>query len=96
MNATFALRGHPADYDGWDMPGWTFEDVLPAFVRLERDLDFGEAPHHGAGGPVPIRRYLGRSDPLSPPPSKRRSWRRVSRASPTTTPRGRWGCQRFR
>ena len=59
MNATFALRGHPADYDGWALPGWAFDDVLPAFVRLERDLDFGAAPHHGDAGPVPIRRYLG-------------------------------------
>jgi choline dehydrogenase len=59
VNATFALRGHPADYDGWGIPGWTFADVLPAFVRLERDLDFGAADHHGSSGPVPIRRYLG-------------------------------------
>jgi choline dehydrogenase len=64
VNATFALRGHPADYDGWGLPGWTFDDVLPAFVRLESDLDFGAAEHHGSRGPVPIRRYLGeeRSD----------------------------------
>ena len=64
VNATFALRGHPADYDGWQLPGWTSDDVLPSFVRLERDLDFGEADHHGNSGPVPIRRYLGheRSD----------------------------------
>ena len=59
VNATFALRGHPADYDGWALPGWRFADVLPAFRRLERDLDFGAADHHGAGGPVPIRRHLG-------------------------------------
>jgi choline dehydrogenase len=59
VNATFALRGHPADYDGWQLPGWTFADVLPAFVRLERDLDFGAADHHGTAGPTPIRRYLG-------------------------------------
>ena len=58
VNATFALRGHPADYDGWGLPGWAFADVLPAFVRLERDLDFGAADHHGDSGPVPIRRYL--------------------------------------
>ena len=57
VNATFALRGHPADYDGWAVPGWRFDDVLPAFVRLERDLDFGGSPHHGADGPVPVRRY---------------------------------------
>src|SRR4051794_12105083 len=64
VNATFALRGHPADYDGWALPGWSFDEVLPSFARLERDLDFGSAPHHGDAGPVPIRRYLGgeRSD----------------------------------
>ncbi|SDK59949.1 GMC family oxidoreductase [Arthrobacter sp. ok362] len=57
VNATFALRGHPADYDGWALPGWTFADVLPSFLRLEHDLDFGSAPYHGTDGPVAIRRY---------------------------------------
>ena len=58
VNATFALRGHPADYDGWGLPGWAFADVLPAFARLERDLDFGEAGgYHGSNGPLPVRRY---------------------------------------
>ena len=33
--------------------------MLPAFVRLERDLDVGAAAYHGTDGPVPIRRYLG-------------------------------------
>ncbi len=59
-NATFALRGSPADYDGWASsgnPGWSFSDVLPSFTRLERDLDFGDRPWHGSAGPVPIRRY---------------------------------------
>ena len=59
VNATFALRGHPADYDGWALPGWAFADVLPSFARLERDLDFGPAAYHGSDGPVPVRRYLG-------------------------------------
>ena len=40
-------------------PGWSFADVLPTFVRLERDLDFGGAPYHGSSGPVPIRRSTG-------------------------------------
>ena len=40
-------------------PGWSFAEVLPTFVALERDLDFGTAPYHGELGPVPIRRYLG-------------------------------------
>lgn len=58
-NAAFALRGAPADYDSWKLPGWTFADILPTFVAMERDLDFGDADYHGAAGPVPIRRYLG-------------------------------------
>jgi choline dehydrogenase len=59
-NATFALRGSPADYDAWagsGISGWSFEDVLPLFKRLESDADFGEEPWHGDAGPIPIRRY---------------------------------------
>ncbi len=60
VNTTIALRGMPEDYDEWaDLgnPGWAWQDVLPAFRRLERDLDFGTAPYHGDSGPIPIRRY---------------------------------------
>jgi choline dehydrogenase len=59
-NATFALRGHPADYDAWAQAGndgWSFDEVLPFFTRLENDADFGAAAWHGDGGPLPIRRY---------------------------------------
>jgi choline dehydrogenase len=59
-NATFALRGHPADYDGWASAGntgWSFAEVLPYFCKLETDIDFGSAEWHGSSGPLPIRRY---------------------------------------
>ncbi|HEY6811158.1 MAG TPA: GMC oxidoreductase [Propionibacteriaceae bacterium] len=59
-NATFALRGDPADYDGWAAAGntgWSFADVLPYFCKLETDEDFGWTPWHGSSGPLPIRRY---------------------------------------
>ena len=58
----FAVRGSPADFDAWAAdgnPGWAFEEVLPAFRRVETDLDFGEEPWHGDAGPVPITRYPG-------------------------------------
>jgi choline dehydrogenase len=58
-NATFTLRGAPADYDEWAAlgnPGWAFEDVLPFFRRVETDADFSD-PWHGREGPLPIRRY---------------------------------------
>ena len=57
----FAVRGSPADFDAWAAlgnPGWSFEDVLPYFRKLEADADFGTEPWHGNDGPMPIRRYL--------------------------------------
>lgn len=57
----FTPRGGPADYDGWaelGVNGWGWEDVLPFFIRLERDVDFGERPWHGNGGPLPSARHL--------------------------------------
>lgn len=60
VNTTIALRGVPEDYNDWaDMgcTGWGFDDVLPAFNRMERDLDFGDKPYHGDAGPITIRRH---------------------------------------
>jgi choline dehydrogenase len=60
VNTTIALRGVPEDYDGWAAEGnteWAWEKVLPAFNRLERDLDYGDASYHGDAGPILIRRY---------------------------------------
>ncbi len=60
VNTTIALRGMPEDYDGWAAEGnpeWAWTQVLPAFRRLERDLDFGDQPFHGDAGPISIRRY---------------------------------------
>ncbi|HEX4979077.1 MAG TPA: GMC family oxidoreductase N-terminal domain-containing protein [Acidimicrobiales bacterium] len=68
VNTTIALRGVPEDYDHWaelGNPGWAWDDVLPAFRRLERDLDFGHEPYHGDAGPITIRRY--RDDELTVP-----------------------------
>ena len=60
VNTCIALRGQPADYDEWaerGLEGWGWEDCLPAFRRLERDLDFPDSPWHGAEGPLPLRRH---------------------------------------
>ena len=59
VNASGAVRGTPHDYDGWacdGCDGWAWDEVLPAFIRLEDDLDFGDRPYHGQGGPIPIER----------------------------------------
>ena len=38
LNAMIWVRGAPADYDGWGLPGWTWSDVAPVFERIEKDL----------------------------------------------------------
>jgi choline dehydrogenase len=60
VNTCIALRGQPEDYDEWadrGLSGWSWAECLPAFKRLERDLDFGDRPHHGSDGPLPVRRH---------------------------------------
>lgn len=59
INAQGAMRGALADFDSWRREGcvgWSWEEVLPDFVRLEDDHDFGDRPYHGRSGPIPIRR----------------------------------------
>jgi len=53
-----AFRGTAQDYDEWAQAGaqgWSWNDVLPYFRKLERDLDFSNDAH-GADGVIPIRR----------------------------------------
>ena len=53
-----SLRGTPADYAQWvkaGAQGWSWDDVLPYFCKLESDLNFA-GPLHGQDGPIPIRR----------------------------------------
>ena len=53
-----ALRGTPRDYDDWERAGargWSWQDVVPFFKKLENDADF-DGPLHGKAGPLPIRR----------------------------------------
>lgn len=52
----FAMRGAPGDYDAWG-PGWSFDELLPYFTRLEADREFGHEPWHGDSGPLPVTRY---------------------------------------
>jgi len=55
-NGGVAIRPGPDDFAGWPA-GWGWEELLPCFRKLERDLDFGDAPWHGDGGPVPVSRW---------------------------------------
>jgi 5-(hydroxymethyl)furfural/furfural oxidase len=59
INYMIAHRAMLEDYDSWaeqGCEGWSGEELLPAMNRLERDLDFGDAPYHGNSGPITIYR----------------------------------------
>lgn len=59
INGQIAIRGLLDDYDRWadeGCVGWSGEECLPYFIKLEDDLDFGDAPYHGRGGPTPVCR----------------------------------------
>jgi 5-(hydroxymethyl)furfural/furfural oxidase len=58
INGQLANRGAPTDYDEWEArgaAGWSWNDVLPFFKKVERDLDF-DGPWHGKDGRIPVRR----------------------------------------
>jgi choline dehydrogenase len=52
-NAMIYIRGNHADYDGWGIPGWGWEDLFPYFLRAE-DNERGASEWHGVGGPLPV------------------------------------------
>lgn len=59
INGQIAIRAIPEDFAWWveeGAAGWSWKDVLPAFKRLEDDLEFGDEPYHGDSGPIPIYR----------------------------------------
>jgi choline dehydrogenase len=52
INAMIAMRGQAADYDHWraqGLPGWGWDDVLPAFKSIE-DSFLGDTEFHATGG----------------------------------------------
>ncbi|MCF8209434.1 MAG: choline dehydrogenase [Rhodoferax sp.] len=64
INAMVYIRGQREDYDHWAAlgnSGWSFEDVLPYFLRTE-DNARGASGWHGSGGPLHVM------DPVSPNP----------------------------
>jgi choline dehydrogenase-like flavoprotein len=59
INGMLYLRGNKENYNGWaasGCTGWSFDDVLPFYKKLE-DHEDGETAYHGAGGPIRVTRH---------------------------------------
>jgi choline dehydrogenase len=66
VNGMIYLRGNKQNYDDWaelGCDGWSFDEVLPFYKKLEDHQD-GETEYHGAGGPIRVTRHPERD--LSP------------------------------
>ncbi len=59
VNAQIFLRGVPEDFDMWAAEGnqgWSSRDVMPFFLAVESDRDFGD-DFHSKDGPIIARRF---------------------------------------
>ena len=64
INGLLYIRGQPQDYDHWRQlgnAGWTWDEVLPYFMRAE-DQERGADEFHGVGGPLGVSDMRVRRD----------------------------------
>ena len=53
INGLVYVRGQPEDYDQWNVPGWSYNEMLPWFIHSENQSR-GADPFHGADGPLSV------------------------------------------
>ncbi|HWP01629.1 MAG TPA: choline dehydrogenase [Methylococcus sp.] len=65
MNYLIYMRGNRADYDQWAREGnegWSYEEVLPYFIKAESNQTFSDR-YHGKAGPLAVTSHFP-SNPL--------------------------------
>ncbi|AVO58823.1 GMC family oxidoreductase [Pseudomonas chlororaphis] len=60
VNGAVAIRARKQDLVNWNLPGWSYEELLPSFKKLEK-RNTGSAELHGHDGPLPVHQ-LTRND----------------------------------
>jgi choline dehydrogenase-like flavoprotein len=57
INGMIYIRGNKNDYDNWETlgcNGWSYNDVLPIFKKLENDQTGGDPKYHSTVGEWPV------------------------------------------
>jgi|TARA_B110000967_G_scaffold4262_1_gene4300 choline dehydrogenase-like flavoprotein len=57
INGMVYIRGNKNDYDNWaalGCKGWSYEDVLPVFKKLENNNAGGDSKYHGFDGELSV------------------------------------------
>jgi choline dehydrogenase len=60
INGMVYVRGNAADFDGWAQMGcrgWSYDDVLPYFIKSETFHGDGDEAFRGRGGPLQVQPY---------------------------------------
>lgn len=66
VNAAVAIRARPGDlakWAGYGVEGWSYDEILPTFKRME-NTSTGDEAYHGRTGPLSVRQRL--DDELTP------------------------------
>jgi len=66
INAMVYVRGNPKDFDEWSEmgnPGWSYQDVLPYFKRME-SWQNGADSYRGGKGPLKVSEVTDQLHPL--------------------------------
>jgi choline dehydrogenase len=66
INGLIYIRGQPEDYDNWENlgnPGWGWKDLLPYFIKSERNQR-GASEYHGSEGELGVS-DVGEHHPLA-------------------------------
>ena len=66
INAMVYVRGNPKDFDEWSEmgnPGWSYQDVLPYFKRME-SWQNGADSYRGGKGPLKVSEVTNQLHPL--------------------------------
>ncbi|GAB3655267.1 GMC family oxidoreductase N-terminal domain-containing protein [Actinocorallia lasiicapitis] len=54
INAMMWVRGVKEDYDGWGVPGWSYDEVLPYFKKAEKRVGSNKGGVYGTDGPLHV------------------------------------------
>lgn len=54
INFMMYTRAQRDDFDSWNTPGWTADEILPFMQKLETYHGPGDASRHGSSGPIHI------------------------------------------
>src|SRR5688572_23399211 len=67
INGMVYFRGQPWDFEDWAAagnPGWGYRDVLPYFLKSERNESYSGSQYHSQSGPMNVK-FVPKPNPMT-------------------------------